>query len=207
MNKNQFSWLDWLSEAQAITQAGLAYTENEFDKERYIRLRSMIAELTAHQLNTEHAAIETLFTLEKGYATPKLDVRAFTLKNNRLLLVKERSDDLWTLPGGWVDINQTPAESAIKETKEESGFDVSVLKLLAVWDKKKHDHPPQWPHIHKYFFHCEITSGHATPNIEISDIDFFELHQLPPLSTPRVTEKQLLRLYQLLPQDIPTAFD
>ncbi len=200
-------WLNWISEALALTQAGLAYTQSEFDVERYTRLRTMLFELTAEINHCSSESIQAHFELEKGYPTPKVDVRAFVLKQDKVLLVKERADMMWSLPGGWVDINHSPAECAIKETFEETGFHVAVKKLLALWDKQKHDHPPQWPHIHKYFFHCEILSGSPTPNIEISDIDFFELNHLPPLSTPRVTEKQILRLYQLIPHDIPTAFD
>ncbi len=207
MDKKPFLWLDWISEASALVQAGLTYTENEFDTERYNRLRAMLAELTAEVVHHPAKEIESLFSFEKGYPTPKLDVRAFVLRNNQLLLARERADNCWSLPGGWVDINHSPAESAIKETLEETGFQVQVVKLLAVWDKQKHDHPPQWPHIHKYFFHCEILSGMPKPNIEISEIDFFPIDKLPPLSTPRVTEKQILRLYELIPHDIPTAFD
>lgn len=207
MDAKPFAWLDWISEALALTQAGLAYTQCEFDTERYTRLRAMLFELTAHINECPIETIKAQLNLEKGYPTPKVDVRAFVLKQDKVLLVKERSDMLWSLPGGWVDINQSPAEAAIKETVEETGFQVEVKKLLALWDKQKHDHPPQWPHIHKYFFHCDIVSGTPTPNLEISDIDFFERDKLPPLSTPRVTEKQILRLYELIPHDIPTAFD
>jgi ADP-ribose pyrophosphatase YjhB (NUDIX family) len=195
-----FDWLRWISEAQAIAQAGLTYTNNPFDKERYIRLREMIAMLAGHCLEHDKEEIEHLFTIEKGYATPKLDVRAFMLKDDHVLLVRERADQLWTLPGGWIDVNESPSESVIRETKEETGFDVSVTRLLALWDKQKHDHPPQWPHIYKCFFHCEIIGGEATPNLEISDIDFFPIHQLPPLSTPRVTQKQIERLHDIVTQ-------
>jgi ADP-ribose pyrophosphatase YjhB (NUDIX family) len=90
--------------------------------------------------------VDHFFSLEKGYATPKLDVRAFILKDDKLLLAKERSDNLWTLPGGWVDINESPSESVVREVFEETWLNVSVTRLLALWDKLKHDHPPQWPH-------------------------------------------------------------
>jgi len=150
---NNISWLKWVSEIQAIAQSGLTYCDNEFDKERYVRLREVIAELAAHCSEHQLNDVANIFSLEKGYATPKIDVRSFIIKDDKLLLVKERSDGLWTLPGGWADVNESPSEAVVRETKEETGYDVSPIKLLALWDKLKHDHPPQWPHAYKCFFH------------------------------------------------------
>ncbi|KTD70194.1 Mutator MutT protein [Legionella steelei] len=207
MSKKDLSWLKYIAEIQAIAQNGLTYSNNEFDKERYLRLREIASEFMANYSDTPLAEIKQIFSLEAGYATPKVDVRAFILKDNKLLLVKERADELWTLPGGWAETNESAAESVIRETKEESGFDVSVIRLLALWDKQKHDHPLQWPHTYKCFFHCEIISGVAKENLEISAIDFFDLAHLPPLSTPRVTQKQIARLYELVNSSDKTLFD
>lgn len=207
MISNNFNWLKWTSEIQAIAQSGLTYANNEFDKERYVRLKEIIAELAAHCSGNQLNDIVNIFALEKGYATPKIDVRSFILKESKLLLVKERSDSLWTLPGGWADVNESPSEAVIRETKEETGYDVSAIKLLALWDKLKHDHPPQWPHAYKCFFYCEIISGEPTENLEISELDFFDIHNLPLLSTHRVTAKQLTRLYDLVENPQATQFD
>lgn len=207
MKKDSMNWLKWISEIQAIAQSGLTYSNNEFDKERYIRLQEIIAKLTAHCSGNPLNDIVNIFSLEKGYATPKLDVRFFILKENKVLLVKERSDNLWTLPGGWIDVNESPSEAVIRETKEETGYDVSAIKLLALWDKLKHDHPPQWPHAYKCFFYCKIISGEPTENIEIAEQGFFDLNDLPLLSQHRVTEKQIIRLYELVCNSQPTQFD
>ena len=207
MKENNSQWLKWISELQAIAQSGLTFASCEFDKERYVRLRELSAELAAHCSDQSLETIKDIFLLEKGYATPKVDVRSYILKDKKLLLVKERADGLWTLPGGWVDVNESPSEAVIRETKEETGYEVSALKLLALWDKLKHDHPPQWPHTYKCFFLCKIISGKATPNLEISELDFFDPNNPPPLSLPRITAKQLSRLYELALQDKPTQFD
>ncbi|AWN75468.1 NUDIX hydrolase [Legionella anisa] len=207
MSKNDLSWLKYITEIQAIAQNGLTYSNNEFDKERYLRLREIASEFIANYSDTPLAEIKQIFSSEKGYATPKIDVRAFILKNNKILLVKERSDDLWTLPGGWAETNESASESVIREAKEETGFDVSVIRLLALWDKQKHEHPLQWPHAYKCFFHCDIMSGAAKENLEISEIDFFDLQRLPPLSTHRVTQKQIMRLYELISSSNQTLFD
>ncbi|MBA3536964.1 MAG: NUDIX hydrolase [Tatlockia sp.] len=207
MSKSNLKWLKWSSEIQSIAQAGLSYSKNDFDLERYTRLRAIAAELIAELSDNSIEEVNELLTLEKGYTTPKLDVRAFILKDNQLLMVKERADDLWSLPGGWIDVNESPSESVIRETKEETGYDVSVIKLLALWDKLKHDHPPQWPHIYKSFFHCQITGGEATANIEVSDLGFFDIADLPPLSIHRITATQIIRLYDLVSNPQATQFD
>ncbi|MBX9702913.1 MAG: NUDIX hydrolase, partial [Silvanigrellaceae bacterium] len=202
-----FNWIKWISEVQAIAQSGLAYTTNPFDKERFLQLRELIAQLAAYGAHAPLDKVSDFFSMETGYATPKLDVRAFILQDNKLLLVKERFDGLWTLPGGWADVNESPAEAVVRETWEEAGYEVRALKLLALWDKHKHDHPMQWPHTYKCFFHCDIQSGEAKENLEISDQDFFALDDLPPLSLPRVTPKQLVRLYELVQNSQATQFD
>ncbi|OGV34606.1 MAG: NUDIX hydrolase [Legionellales bacterium RIFCSPHIGHO2_12_FULL_35_11] len=207
MDEINKQWLKLIAEIQALAQCGLTFTENKFDKDRYTRLMEISAELAALSSSKSKEVIRDIFSLEKGYATPKVDVRSFVLKDNKVLLVKERSDGLWTLPGGFADVSETPSEAVIRETKEESGFDVSVIKLLALWDKLKHDHPLHWPHIYKCFFHCRYISGEAKENIEISEVDFFSLDKIPPLSTPRVTETQLKKLFQLATSQGPTVFD
>lgn len=207
MENNKSNWLKWVLEIQAIAQNGLAYCGNEFDRERYIRLREISAEMASMNSQYSFHDINEIFSLERGYATPKLDVRAFILRDKKLLLVQERADSLWTLPGGWVDVNESPSESVIRETREETGFNISVIRLLALWDKQKHDHPPQWPHAYKFFFHCEIISGEPKENLEISKIDFFDVKELPQLSTHRVTKKQLERLYEIIFSPEKTLFD
>src|SRR3989338_6568191 len=181
MSQHNMHWLKWISEMQAIAQNGLTFANNEFDKQRYERLTTIAAEFTTNYTELSSEKIQNMFALETGYATPKLDVRAFILKEDKLLLAKERSDGFWTLPGGWADVNESPSEAVIRETKEETGYDVSTIKLLALWDKLKHDHPPQWPHAYKCFFHCEIISGAPMINIEISELDFFDINNLPSL--------------------------
>ncbi len=208
MPKLKMDLMRWITEAQALVQSGLAYSKDQYDQERFKRLRTMLAELTGYSAETNFETVDTRFSLETGYATPKIDVRAFILKDNKVLMVKERSDELWTLPGGWADVNESASEAAVREAREETGFSVSAIRLLALWDKQKHDHPPQWPHTYKCFFQCEICGGNPKINQEISEIDFFDIKQLPPLSKPRITEKQLETLYAMCVQQIKeTAFD
>jgi len=207
MTDKKIQWFKWITELQAAAQSGLTYCTNEFDIERYIKIREIAAQMAAECSSNTFEVINDLFSLDKGYATPKLDIRGVILKDKKLLLVRGRADGLWSLPGGWADVNESPSEAIAREVKEESGYEARVLRLLSLWDKLKHDHPLQWPHTYKCFFHCELTGGEARENLEVSEIDFFGLDHLPPLSTPRITEKQLLRLYELVHNSELTEFD
>lgn len=201
-------WLLWVSEIQAHCRSGLAFTQNEFDRQRLLRIAEIAAEITADVTCSPPDVIKSLFTIEqKAYATPVIDIRSFVLKEDKVLLVKERMDGLWTLPGGFADVNESPSEAVVRETLEESGFLVKPKTLLALWDKLKHDHPLQWPHIYKCIFHCELIAGEPKINIEISGIDFFSMTDLPPLSTPRITLKQMNVLYDLVANPQQTLFD
>lgn len=202
------SLLEWMSKIQAIAQNGLTYCHDDFDKERYLQLMQIASEMAAAYSNkSDKSEIYKTFSMEAGYATPKIDVRAVILEDNRILLVKERSDNLWTLPGGWVDVNESPTEAVIKEAKEETGYDVSIVRFLAFWDKLKHDYPPQWPHAYKCFFQCKIEGGLPQENLEISEIAFFSVDNLPELSTHRITKNQIIKLNEILTSQSPTAFD
>jgi ADP-ribose pyrophosphatase YjhB (NUDIX family) len=201
-------WLKWVIALQSIAQNGLTFTRDPYDKERFTALREISAEIAAHYSDISYEHILNLFTAETGYATPKLDVRAAVFQNNKILLVRERSDNLWTLPGGWADVNESASVGAMRETQEESGYDVKVIKLIALFDKHKHDHPPQLPHTYKCFFLCELVGGAPQTSHEIAEVKFFALDNLPELSLHRVTEKQILRCYDhYLNPELPTDFD
>ncbi|WP_373751044.1 NUDIX domain-containing protein [Jeotgalibaca porci] len=145
---------------------------------------------------------------EVGYATPKVDVRAVIFKSDCILLVKEKADGKWSLPGGWGDIGLTPSEVAVKEVREEAGFDVKAHKLLAVFDKKCHPHPPSPYHVYKFFIQCDIVGGQAREGIETDDVAFFSKDDLPPLSVERNTESQIQIAFQyLVHPETPTYFD
>ncbi len=184
-------WLDWAKQLQSIAQAGLTYSKDVYDIERFEQIREMSVEILSTYTEMESAVIRDLFANETGYATPKVDIRAVVFQNEQILLVKEKTDDCWALPGGWADIGLSPSEVAVKEVKEESGFEVTPIKLLGVLDKKCHPHPPSPYHVYKMFIQCEIIGGQATEGIETSAIDFFSEDNLPPLSTARNTRSQI----------------
>jgi ADP-ribose pyrophosphatase YjhB (NUDIX family) len=200
--------LEWARKVQAIAQNGLAFTRDPFDRERYTQLTALVAELLSRELAIPVDAARELWAGEHGYATPKVDVRGGVFRDDHVLLVRERSDGRWTLPGGWVDVNDAPSEAVAREIFEESGYRARPVKLAALLDKNRHPHPPGVHHIYKLFFLCELTGGAATASAETDAAEFFPLHALPPLSTGRVLATQIERLYQhYLDPSLPTDFD
>jgi ADP-ribose pyrophosphatase YjhB (NUDIX family) len=204
-------WLLWAREMQALAQTGLALTRDPYDRERYQRLRGLAARIMTEHRGQDVQPIEALFAGDIGYATPKLDVRGAVFRDSRLLLVRETADgDRWTLPGGWADVNESPFESVVKEVREESGFDVRVAKLAAVWDRARHPHVPSYTfHIWKLFFVCEIIGGEARGGLETSAVEFFAEDELPrDFSISRVLLPQLRRMFEHMRRpELPTDFD
>ncbi|MFG3611309.1 NUDIX hydrolase [Rummeliibacillus stabekisii] len=204
----ELKWLDWAKQLQSIAQAGLTYSKDAYDMERFELIRNISVEILAKHTNLESELIKELFANETGYQTPKVDIRAVVFRENKILMVRENTDGHWALPGGWGDIGLTPSEVAIKEVKEESGFDVKATKLIAVLDKKCHPHPPSLYHVYKMFIQCEIIGGESQDGIETSAVEFFEEYELPSLSTARNTETQIQLAFKHLHNPLePVSFD
>lgn len=196
-----------LRELLALSQTGLTFTRDPFDRERYTRVRALVEEMlrSPRDPNFDPAVV---IGQDKGYATPKVDVRGAAFRNGRILMVRERSDGLWTLPGGWCDVNETPSESVVKEIREESGFEARAVKLAALLDRRKHPHPSQFHHVYKLYFLCELTGGEAKSSIETDGVDFFAADRLPPLSLNRITPGQIELMFRHeRERDLPTTFD
>lgn len=202
-------WLEWCSRLQAIAQTGLAFAKDSYDIERYHALREIAAEMLATGSGAELGKIRDFLGQDSGYTTPKVDVRGVVFRDDKILLVRERSDGTWSLPGGWADVNATPAENVVREIREESGFETRATKLLAVWDRSKHPHVPAFPfHVYKFFLRCEIIGGAATHSSETDGIDFFAGDKLPELSITRVTAAQIHRMFEHLRNpNLATDFD
>lgn len=202
-------WLRQARELQAIAQTGLTFATDAFDIERYESIRLLASQIMAAGSDASAEAIQSLFAGEIGYATPKVDVRGAVFRDDKILLVRERSDNRWSLPGGWADVNQAPSECVVREIVEESGFKTKVRKLAAVWDRSKHPHQPPYPyHIYKLFFICDMVGGMAEISHETSAVDFFAEDQLPDLSIGRTLPAQIGRMYAHHRQPtLPTEFD
>jgi ADP-ribose pyrophosphatase YjhB (NUDIX family) len=202
-------WLDWCRRIQAIAQNGLTFARDPYDVERYKALQGIAAEMLATGSGLEQSVILGLLEKEIDYATPKVDVRGVVFRDDKLLLVRERSDGKWTLPGGWADVCGSPAENVVREVYEESGFAVRAVKILAVFDRDKHPHEPPFAfHVYKLFVLCTIVGGAAKTSGETDAVGFFGEKEIPELSIGRVTPAQISRMFEHHRQpDLPADFD
>lgn len=192
----------------ALAQTGLHFSQDEYDRERYREVADIAASLLALESGRSKESIRDAWFVEDGYATPKIDVRGAVFRDDRVLLVRERVDGRWTLPGGWADVNDSPSAAVEKEIEQESGFIARAVKLAAVYDRNKHDHPAYLFHLWKLFFICDITGGEARGSYETTEVAFFPLDRLPELSTGRTTARQISRMYEHhLKREMPTEFD
>lgn len=189
MNENH-QWLQWAIELQSLAQAGLTYGRDAYDLERYTRIREIAAEMMSAGTGLPVEKMTALFCNETGYQTPKLDTRAAVFRDGRILLVRE-NNGFWSLPGGWVDVNVSVGENAVKEAKEEAGVDVIPRRVIAVQDWTKRNGGVSPYGICKVFVLCDLLGGDFTENIETTAFGYFALEDLPPLSGEKNTLSQI----------------
>jgi len=205
---NDAKWLEWTKRLQAAAQNGLAYARDPFDVERYRSIADVAAEIAATYAQAPLDEIRQLFRGQVGHATPKVDVRGVVFHEGEVLLVRERSEGRWSLPGGWADVYDSPSEATVREVFEESGYRTRAVKLLALYDRAKQGHGPHPFHTYKVFFQCELLGGAPTHSVETDGVGFFAENDLPDLSIGRVTPRQIARFFQHYRQpDLPTDFD
>ena len=190
MNTQNNQWIEWAREIFSLSQAGLTYSQNEFDLARYKRLQEITAEMIASQSQLEKQSILESFSMQAGYTTPKIDVRGAVVRYGRILLVQERADGRWAMPGGWADLGNSPASVAEREVWEESGYRVKAEKVVAVLDANQIE-PMEFYHAYKIIFLCRFLGGEPRTSYETLAVDFFDLDDLPPLSLFRTNESML----------------
>ena len=207
MNYQTQQWIDWAREIFSLSQAGLTFSKNEFDLGRYKRLQEITAEMIASQSEIEKETALQSFSMQAGYITPKVDVRGAVVREGRILLIQERADNKWAMPGGWADLGDSPASVAEREVWEESGFRVKAEKVVAVIDANRIQ-PFEFYHAYKLIFLCSLLDGEPQTSIETLAVDFFDPDTLPPLSSYRTDENMIREVYAHLQDPTrPTAFD
>ena len=202
--------LDGIKRIKSIADIGLLYCSNEYDKERYLELQEISLQLLSKSTGQGIDVLKETLPVAKDYPTAKVDVRALILSSDdkKILLVKERVDGKWSLPGGWADIGYSPSEVIIKECSEETGLDIEPQKLLAVYDKRKHAHPAELFYIYKMVFYCKAISEQVIIGFDVLDLQYFTIDNLPELSEDRILKSQLKMLYEkILSSDFETYFD
>ena len=193
---------------KALADTGLVYAKEPYDLERYEEIKEISLQLMADLTETPIEKVKSFYGPQEDYPTPKVDVRGLVFNAEKeVLLVKEKIDGKWTIPGGWADVGYTASEVAVKEVKEETGLDIKVDRLLAVYDKKCHPHPPQAYYVYKIVFLGVVTGGVVAEAHDILDVGFFRMDQLPELSEDRILESQLTELVELVGTEGKVIFD
>ena len=207
MNHRTSKWIDWAQEIFSLSQAGLAYSQNPFDLGRYKRLQEITAEIIANQSEIAKESVLKSFSMQAGYITPKVDVRGAVVQEGKILLIQERADGRWAMPGGWADLGNSPASVAEREVWEESGFRVKAEKVVAVLDANRIE-PFEFYHAYKIIFLCKLLEGEPRTSDETLAVDFFDLDHLPPLSSYRTNETMLQEVFAHVENpDRRTVFD
>lgn len=207
MNSQNQKWIGWAQEIFSLSQAGLTYSQNEFDIARYQRLQELTAEMIASQSEITKESVLASFSMQAGYITPKVDVRGAVVRDGKILLIQERADDKWAMPGGWADLGNSPASVAEREVWEESGYHVKAEKVVAVIDANRIE-PFEFYHAYKLIFLCQLLDGEPRISYETLAVDFFDPNDLPPLSSYRTNEDMVQEVFAHIQDPTrPTAFD
>lgn len=186
-------WLKWAIEIQSLSQIGLTYTKDVYDRERYQRLREISAEMLAKKTEVSIEKVKDLFCHETGYQTPKLDTRAAIFRNNKILLV-HKNNGTWSLPGGWCDVLESVKSNTEKEVREETGLNVKAVKIISIQDRNKHNKPVYAYGVCKIFVLCEVINGNFVENIETTEIRYFSLQDLPHNLAEEKTNKEQIEM-------------
>jgi ADP-ribose pyrophosphatase YjhB (NUDIX family) len=192
---------------ESIASIGLLYSNDEYNKDRYTELREISMQLFSMLSGESVPAVQNFFLNNKDYPTAKVDIRGLLVDSDkRVLFVKEQADNKWSLPGGWADVGYSASEVIIKEFREETGLEVTPLRLLAVFDKKMHPHPPQPSYVYKMVFHCQALSATLAKGFDVNDVAWFPIDELPPLSEDRILKSQIELLYNMVLNNIQPAY-
>lgn len=205
LNENELTLI--AQRLQALAQTGLTYTRDVYDRERYEDLMGIAERLLTARFDLPVETLQNLHKVDTGYATPKTDVRAIILHEGKLLMVQEADDEGWSLPGGWADIGDSPTEAVEREVREETGLEVKVSRLLGVWDRNQHGHPPYPWHVYKLIFLCETQGGELAVSHESLVVAYVDPHNLPPLSLTRIVPEEIHASIRSVLENEPTWCD
>src|SRR5215203_3809591 len=194
MTRQSPKWFAWAQEIFSLSQSGITYSGNQYDIDRYKRLQEITAEMIASQSEIDKETVLESFSMQAGYITPKIDVRGAVIRDNNILLIQERADGKWAMPGGWADLGNAPASVAEREVWEESGFHVKAEKVVAVIDANRIE-PMEFYHAYKIIFLCRLLDGEPRTSYETLAVNFFDPDLLPPLSSYRTNEDMLKEVF------------
>ena len=188
-------FVKYLQRMITLTDTGLTFTKDPFDRERYEDLRSLLSEMLNQASDLDAEEVAEVLKPTSAYVTPLMDVRAWIVEDEKICLVRGQGEDSWALPGGFGEVGYSPTENILKEIEEETGFKAKVERLLAVFDTNHFQ--LQSKQYAKFVFECKLLDGQFQKNQEIADLQFFAIDQLPALSEKRITKEQIEILWQV----------
>ncbi|MEL0445969.1 NUDIX hydrolase [Streptococcus pneumoniae] len=188
-------FVKYLQRMIALTDTGLTFTKDPFDRERYEDLRGLLSEMLNQASDLDAEELAEVLKPTSAYATPLMDVRAWIVEDEKICLVRGQGENDWALPGGFGEVGYSPTENILKEIEEETGFEAKVERLLAVFDTNRFQ--LQSKQYAKFVFECKLLDGQFQKNQEIADLQFFAIDQLPNLSEKRITKEQIEILWQV----------
>lgn len=190
-------WLVWAKRLSALADTGLHYCRDKFDRERYEEVAEIATSMMAALGDIPIGRVNLALGDSEGHVTPKIDVRAAIIDDGKILLVKEKMDGHWTMPGGYAEIGLSAAENTIKEVWEEAGVRVEANRLYAIRHKARHAYPADVLDFYKLFFLCKrLDDAPLDPGHEVFDAAYFSPTELPPLSEPRVIARDITDAFE-----------
>ncbi len=170
-----FSLLD---EIQTIARNGLHFAAGEYDRERYERLMSLTTRSYSKLLDVPEEQLRTRFLSELGYITPKVGSDAAIFDAAGKILLMERADGSgWCLPCGWIEPNERPIDTVIREVYEETGLEVRVKRLVGVFTRMPG--AKTGPHTMIAIVHlCEVLGGELTLSHEGLDLAYWTIDEM-----------------------------
>jgi ADP-ribose pyrophosphatase YjhB (NUDIX family) len=182
---------------QALAEIGLEYSTCDYDIERYDEIQQICFYLLEKLTDIPVEKIKPVLLEQNGYKTPKVDIRCVVFNpEGKILLVQEKIDHCWSLPGGWADVGYTPQQVAEKECFEEAGLTVEASHLLAVMDKTAQRMPPGFESIYKLFIRCNPLGENISIGSETLDVGWFGENEIPKLSEPRNLRSHISMMFE-----------
>ena len=201
---DDMKWDEFASKVLSISRIGKKYSKDPYAIDNYEQLE----ELSIKMLNEASVeAVEKNIYERDIYPTPNVSVRILVInEKDEVLMVQEKDDGRWAVPGGWCDVFISVKDNAIKEVKEETGLDVEIDCLLGIFQREKYKDYPSLVSEYVHYFSATVVGGSLNPNFEVSKAAYFPLNELPELSRKNTIE-ELKRAFQVYYKETDVQFD
>ncbi|WP_278000009.1 NUDIX hydrolase N-terminal domain-containing protein [Halocatena marina] len=168
--------LPLLDELRLLARDGLRFSDDPYDRERYTRLMELVETYYAKTLELPEDAVQERLQRNLGCS---LSAGAATFDGDEQILLMKRTDnDKWGLPGGLVEPHESPPEAAVRETREETGYEINLLEMTTVNFRKPGEDGLPHRHVH-FVYRSEIIGGMAHLSAEGQELKHWRLDRVP----------------------------